>query len=182
MKATQIGGTFLLRWLKHINVASVFDFQNLNYRPIISGNFNFNHHMKSIFTNKSEIPTIENLEKGLASTADLWKKLEEFTVHNDPKAKPEWKFSGEKFGWSYRINDAKRVIVYLLPRQHFFKIAFVFGNKATEKILESDVSELIKNELRQAKVHAEGRGIRIDVCDDADFDDLKKLILIKIGN
>ncbi len=94
----------------------------------------------------------------------------------------EWKFSGEKFGWSYRINDAKRVIVYLLPRQHFFKIAFVFGNKATEKILESDVSEVIKNELRLAKVHAEGRGIRIDIRDDSDIDDIKKLILIKIGN
>jgi len=138
--------------------------------------------MKSVFTNKNEIPTIEYLQKELDSTVDLWKKLEEFTIENNPKAKPEWKFSGEKFGWSYRINDAKRVIVYLLPRRHFFKIAFVFGNKATEKILESDVSELIKNELRQAKVHAEGRGIRIDVRDNAGFDDLKKLILIKIGN
>ncbi|MGL2966289.1 DUF3788 domain-containing protein [Flavobacterium sp. XGLA_31] len=138
--------------------------------------------MKSIFTNKNEIPTTVSLKKALGETFEVWKKFEEFTKDHYPNAKSEWHFSGEKFGWSYRIKDNKRVLLYLLPRENFFKTAFVFGQKATEKILESAISESIKTELKSAKVYAEGRGIRIDVRNQSNSGDIQKLITIKIDN
>lgn len=138
--------------------------------------------MKSIFTDKNIKPTIQDLEKGLDETFPIWKSLEVFTKNNYPNATDEWSFSGEKFGWSYRIKDDKRVLIYLLPRDTFFKIAFVFGQKATNQILESDISEFIKTELNSAKSHAEGRGIRIEVKDLSNFEDIQKLIKIKISN
>ena len=138
--------------------------------------------MKSIFTSKNEIPTIDSLKIALGNTFELWKNFEEFTLENYPDAKVEWNFSGEKFGWSYKIKDSKRVIIYLLPRENFFKTAFVFGQKATEKILESDISEAIKTELKATKVYAEGRGIRIEVRDNSNCIDIQKLIKIKIMN
>ena len=56
----------------------------------------------------------------------------------------------------------------------------VFGEKATQEILKSKIHETIKTELRQAKVYAEGRGIRIEVRNDEFIQDLKELIKIKI--
>lgn len=138
--------------------------------------------MKSIFTSKNEMPTIDDLKKALGETFEIWKTFEEFTKENYPNANVEWRFSGEKFGWSFRIKDNKRVILYLLPRDQFFKSAFVFGQKATEQILESNISEVIKTELKAAKVYAEGRGIRIDVRDKSNFNDIQELIKIKIMN
>ncbi|MET0760684.1 MAG: DUF3788 family protein [Flavobacterium sp.] len=138
--------------------------------------------MKSIFTNKNEMPTIDSLKIALGETFDIWKSFVEFTNINYPKANVEWNFSSEKFGWSFRIKDNKRVILYLLPRDKFFKTAFVFGQKATEQILESDISEGVKTELKSAKVYAEGRGIRIEVRDKSNFDDIQRLIKIKIMN
>ena len=87
--------------------------------------------MRSIFISKHEIPTSDSLKIALGNTFELWKNFEAFTFKNFPKAKAEWNFSGEKFGWSFRIKDSKRVIIYLLPRDNFFKAAFVFGPKAT---------------------------------------------------
>ena len=87
-----------------------------------------------------------------------------------------------KYGWSFRIDDKKRAILYLLPRDKFFKAAFVFGQKATEIILQSKISISIKKELEVAKVYAEGRGIRIDIKDDLPVDDIKKLVDIKLAN
>jgi hypothetical protein len=136
--------------------------------------------MQSIFTNKNEIPTIDSVKKALGETFEVWKRFEEFTKVNYPNAKVEWNFSSEKFGWSYRIKDNKRVIIYLLPRENFFKIAFVFGQKAFKKILESDISESIKTELKAAKVYAEGRGIRIEVRNKSKDSDIQKLIKFKI--
>lgn len=72
---------------------------------------------------------------------------------------------GEKYGWNFRIKDKKRAIIYFLPRDNYFKVAFVFGQKATDTIMESDVSPGIRNDLEKATKYAEGRGIRIDVKD-----------------
>jgi len=67
-------------------------------------------------------------------------------------------------------------------REKFFKAAFVFGQKATEKILESTISDSIKTELIAAKAYAEGRGIRIEVRDQLHCKDIEKLIEIKIAH
>ena len=138
--------------------------------------------MKSIFTDKTTTPTPTDLENALGATFPLWKTFEDFTVEQCPTATREWHYSGDKYGWSYRIKDKKRVLLYLLPRDQFFKAAFVFGEKATAQIMESDISETIKKELMLAKPYAEGRGIRIAIKDASLVTDVEKLITIKIAN
>jgi len=138
--------------------------------------------MKSIFTDKTTTPTPTDLENALGATFPLWKTFEDFTVEQYPTATREWHYSGDKYGWSYRIKDKKRVLLYLLPRDQFFKAAFVFGEKATAQIMESDISETIKKELMLAKPYAEGRGIRIAIKDASQVTDIEKLITIKIVN
>ncbi|MBW8359099.1 MAG: DUF3788 domain-containing protein [Weeksellaceae bacterium] len=137
--------------------------------------------MKSIFTDKNNEPTAHDLEQALGGSAQIWKNLEMFAKECAPKASAEWKFTGEKYGWSYRVKDNKRILIYLLPRDQYFKAAFVFGPKATVQVIDSTVSEAIKTELLDARSYAEGRGIRVDVRDISNFEDLKKLIVIKIS-
>lgn len=137
---------------------------------------------KSVFTDKNSIPSSNDLEIALGNLYELWQAIALYVYSKYPKATEEWKFSGEKYGWNFRIKDKKRAIVYLLPRDKYFKVAFVFGQKAFDSILKSEVSNEIKKELEMAKVYAEGRGIRIDVKDDDILSDIKKLIDIKIAN
>jgi hypothetical protein len=136
--------------------------------------------MKSIFVQKSETPTVAKLQEALGETYAYWQIFAEHTKKLYPEATEEWSFTNEKFGWSYRIKDKKRVIIYLLPRDKFFKVAFVFGQKATDVIMESNISESIKKELQAAKVYTEGRGIRIEIKDEIWLKDILNLIEIKI--
>ncbi len=138
--------------------------------------------MKSIFTNKEISPSTKDLKKALGETFVLLEEIVNFTQKTKPDAKEEWKYSSEKYGWSFRISDKKRVIIYLLPRDKFFKVALLFGQKAVDTILKSDISEKNKTEIKNAKVYAEGRGIRMDVMDAAILSDIKKLTTIKINN
>ncbi len=138
--------------------------------------------MTSIFTDKSITPSLKDLKKAIGKTYPAWQVLVDYTKKAYPAAKEEWNFPGAKYGWSFRIKDKKRAIIYLLPRDKFFKAAFVFGEKATGNILQSDISEAIKSDLEKARVYAEGRGIRIDVVDDSTIEDLKKLISFKISS
>jgi len=135
---------------------------------------------KSIFSDKKQIPCDKDLEQGLGGTFRLWKQIRE-AASAHPSALPgEWNFPGEKYGWSFRIKDKKRAIIYLLPRDKYFKVAFVFGQKAFDEIMADNFPEPIKHDLSAAKVYAEGRGIRIDVKDGLIVPDILKLIEIKI--
>ncbi len=137
---------------------------------------------KSVFTDKNTVPTNSDLRIALGDTFMLWHTLAEHVHLKYPEAMDEWSFSGDKYGWSFRIKDKKRAIIYLLPRDRFFKVAFVFGQKATDAVMESDIAKEIKTELGLAKVYAEGRGIRIDINDTNIICDIKKLIDIKLSH
>lgn len=135
----------------------------------------------SIFSNKELIPGDRDLSEKLGKTCDLWNSIRDYVQEKAPDSVEEWKYSGKKFGWSFRINDKKRVLIYLLPREAYFKAAFVFGQKATDTIVNSTISDTIKKELLSAKVYAEGRGIRIDVRDPEVLEDIRGLIEIKLA-
>ena len=134
------------------------------------------------FIDKTQVPSNAHLKKALGSCFELWEELYNFTLKSYPGAKEEWSFSGDKYGWSFRIKDKKRVLIYLLPRDGFFKAAFVFGQKAYDEILKSNISESIKTDLRNARVYAEGRGLRIEVKNSNYIKDIQTLITIKISN
>ncbi len=134
----------------------------------------------SIFTNKAEIPDDFLLSAALGDLFGVWMNIREYVLGVYPKATEEWNFPGQKYGWNFRIKDKKRAIIYLLPRDKFFLVAFVFGEKATQAALSSDINNEIKTSIESARVYAEGRGFRIEVKSKDIVEDIKKLIDIKL--
>ncbi|MGE5425338.1 MAG: DUF3788 domain-containing protein [Syntrophothermus sp.] len=135
----------------------------------------------SVFEKKASIPGEEDILKALGTSYSLWKELTEFVLENGPDITKEWNFSGKNFGWSMRLQNPKKVIIYLTPCRDHFLASFVFGPAATEEAMRSSVSDKIKEIIDSAKVYAEGRGFRIPVTDVMVLEDLKKLVLIKLG-
>ena len=135
----------------------------------------------SIFMDKSQVPTDAELRGVLGDKYKLWMEIRDRVYEKYPEGIEEWNFPGKKYGWSFRIKDKRRAIVYLLPRDGEFLAAFVFGGKAFEVIKESDVSAQIISDLESAKVCAEGRGVRIPVPDSSAQEDIFKLIDIKLA-
>lgn len=136
----------------------------------------------SIFTDLKKIPQTSELEIPLANTFSLWMEIRDYVFENYPAAIEEWHVSVKKYGWGFRIKDKKRAIIYMSPRIGFFKVTMVFGQKATDMILASDISEFIKSELLNSKVYMEGRVIRLKIHDSSVINDVRKLILIKLAN
>ncbi len=136
----------------------------------------------SIFRDKAIKPTDKDLVEKLDSTYNLWKRIHDFVFSKYPNGLAEWNHSGQKYGWNFRIKDKKRAILYFLPRDGYFKVAFVFGQKATDIVMESNISSDIKKDLMQATKYAEGRGIRIEITNDSLLPDIEQLIMIKLNN
>jgi hypothetical protein len=135
----------------------------------------------SYFTDKTEAPDLENLSIVLGKQFDAWTKIREHVFNSSEfPVKEEWNFS--KYGWNCRLKGKKSVIIYLMPCKGCFNASFVFGEKATNTALESDISNDIKNVIREARVYAEGRGFRIKVTASAMISDIRKLIDIKLSS
>jgi hypothetical protein len=64
----------------------------------------------------------------------------------------------------------------------YFKISFVFGERAAQNVYDSGISSALKKELSEARQYAEGRGISINVDNDGYQDDIKELVRIKVRN
>jgi len=134
----------------------------------------------SIFINKTEIPDENMLRLALGNLFDSWVEIASYVCNAYPNAVEEWNLPGQKYGWSFRIKDKKRAIIYMLPRDKFFMVAFVFGEKATQDALKSEICQEFKEIIQSAKVYAEGRGFRIEVRDKELLNDIKKLVNIKL--
>ena len=136
----------------------------------------------SIFPDKALLPSDIELVKKLGSTYKLWTQIQGYVLNKYPNGLSEWNFPGNKYGWSFRIKDKKRAILYFLPRDKYFKVAFVFGQKAVDTVLNSNINKEIRTDLEQATKYAEGRGIRVEVKNESKLIDIKKLVDIKLEN
>jgi Protein of unknown function (DUF3788) len=130
---------------------------------------------------REHTPDEKAIAIALGEAYSLWVNIRKYVSSKYPKAKEEWSYAGKKYGWSFKIKDARRTIIYLLPRDKYFKVALVFSQKATDAVLTSNVSESIKSELKSAKVFAEGRGIRIRATTNI-VNDITSLIDVKLNN
>jgi len=127
-------------------------------------------------------PETTDLVIPLGNTFSIWKEISDFVFEKYPAAIEDWHVAVKKYGWGFRLKDKKRVIIYLSPWLGFFHVAMVFGQKATDQILNSDISANIKEELINSKVYVEGRVIRLEIHDGTFVNDIKKLVEIKIAN
>ena len=133
-----------------------------------------------LFNDKNNCPNEAELSASLGNFYFYWNEIKNYVLSKDKPFFEEWKYPGKNYGWSYRIKDKKRVIIYLTPRDSYFSIAFVFGEKAYNYILQTNISQRIKDMLTSAKVYVEGRGIMLDIKKNDDILDVLKLIDIKI--
>jgi Protein of unknown function (DUF3788) len=136
----------------------------------------------SYFMDLTTPPDNENLKIAIGNLFTDWMSIRDFTFEKYPTAIEEWHVSVKKYGWSYRIKDKKRAIIYLSPRTGYFIVTMVFGQKATDMIISSNISENTKTELMNSKVYIEGRVLRLDFHNNLILSDIKKLIEIKIAN
>lgn len=134
------------------------------------------------FMVKSVQPDDAQLARVLGRSIVFWEAIKHHITQKHGDFTEEWKFYNAKSGWTLKVLRKKRNLFFFVPLQGAFRVAFAFGDKAVAAVERSDLPEALKNELRNARKYAEGRGIRIEVKSQKDVEHVKQLIDIKVGN
>lgn len=136
----------------------------------------------SVFEDKNNPPTDDDLSKVLGDAKALWDDLKTHVIENFPPIVEDWKHYGKSSGWTMKLLRKKRNLCFSYPGNGEMTVVFVFGDKAVQAVEESDIPRPIVDELKQARKYAEGRGIKIPVRTREDVETVKKLVDIKIKN
>jgi len=72
----------------------------------------------SIFDDKNKQPDDNDLAEALGETKQTWDAIKTHLDNDYGAVVEEWKFSGQRWGWSCRLILKKRRIVYLTHDWH----------------------------------------------------------------
>jgi len=133
----------------------------------------------SIFDNKEIVPNDEDLEDVLKSSLNIWNNLISYLGDEYGSLNKEWKFYSKKAGWSLRVSDKKRNLLFLIPNNDYFIATVNMGVKVSKIVLDLDISDNTKNLIKQAKKYREGISILINVTNEEDLKDIKTILNVR---
>ena len=136
----------------------------------------------SIFGDKADTPTEEALAAALGKSKTLWDDIKKQVESAGGNYNDEWKYYSKKAGWSFVVRCGKRTILYLIPQDKYFKVNFVFGDKAVAAAQDAGLPESIVALIMEATPYTEGRSFMFDIASLGDVDSVRKLISIKAEN
>jgi len=137
---------------------------------------------ENAFIGKLTQPTPKELAGKLGSAKDLWNHVVRDVTSECGITDKEWNCYSPKAGWSLRLKQKKRNIVYLSPCDKSFRVAFILGEKAMREAKNTEFSAKYVKLITEAVRYPEGSAIRLEVTNFEDVAFVKQLAKIKVEN
>jgi hypothetical protein len=138
--------------------------------------------LPNAFIGKLQKPTEDDLTAELGSTKALWDHLLADLVAEFHTDAQEWNSYSIKAGWSLRVKQKKRAILYMSPCRGCFQVSFALGDKAMQSARQSKLPAKVLKLINEAKRYPEGSAVRIEVGSPGDVAIVKKLASFKLAN
>jgi hypothetical protein len=136
----------------------------------------------SVFDDKLKKPGKSDLKKALGRASAHWDNLIQNIADNYSPLDETWNFAGADWGWSLRLRQKKRSVLYMTPGKRFFYVGFVLGEKAVKAANSSTLPKSVLTIIAEARKFVEGRAVRLKVRNKKDLEITIKLAAIKMEN
>jgi Protein of unknown function (DUF3788) len=135
------------------------------------------------FLGKADQPSEAEIAAALGPAAPLWSELIGEVTADAGKVTQEWKgIYVNKYGWSLRLKQRGRNIIYLSPCHNCFRVAFALSDKAVNAAKEANLPKDVVEALATAPRYPEGTGLRLTVNRPVDLPAIRKIAQIKLAN
>jgi hypothetical protein len=136
----------------------------------------------SAFEDKAKQPRAADLKRTLGRANVHWDSLIAHIGGEYAPLEKTWNFAGANWGWSLRLRQKKRTVLYMTPCKGHFLVGFVLGEKAVRAAHDDPLPASLLKSIDEAKRYAEGRAVRIEIRNKKDLEITKKLAGIKMAN
>ncbi len=125
-------------------------------------------------------PTEELVFSIIGENSVYWEQIIDYVYDNHFDITEEWRFYNDGKRWLYRTLRKKKTLYWIGVQQETFRVSFWFGDKAEPVILASSLPDTIKEDFRNAKRYAHSRSITIEMLSPEDYENVVKLIELKV--
>lgn len=135
----------------------------------------------SSLDDKAAEPVAAELARVLGSCEEVWRELISRMEAAYGPLTEDWSFSGAKYGWSLRLKQKKRVVLYLIPQLNAFLVGIVLGDRALTLLRRDDLGPEVLSLIDEAPRYGEGTGFRIPLASAGDIVDIEVIIEAKMS-
>lgn len=133
-----------------------------------------------ILTDKNQFPTEEIIFSHIGKSKILWESIFKYIHSNYPEFSEKWNYYNDGKRWLMKTSKKSKTIFWLSIIPGSFRITFYFGDKAESVILESRISDELKNQFKDGKRFGKIRGLTLKMNNKKNIEFAKELISIKL--
>jgi hypothetical protein len=134
-----------------------------------------------VLSDKNQFPSPKIIFSHIGKAKPLWLSLFEFIHTTYPDFSEEWRYYNDGKSWLMKVTRKKKTVFWLSIVKNSFRTAFYFSDKAEKEILNSDISDELKDQYTNGKRFGKIRGLRIVYKKKKDVEYAKILMAIKIS-
>ncbi|HLP18155.1 MAG TPA: DUF3788 family protein [Bacteroidota bacterium] len=121
-------------------------------------------------------PTEEVIFSHIGTKKTHWISLFDFLHSEYPAFTEQWKYYNDGKSWLLKVTKKSGTVFWLSLIDKTFRVTFYFNNKYERQILDSPISDELKEEYRANKNFNKIRAITVYVKNKKCLDDIKILI------
>ena len=134
-----------------------------------------------ILTDKNQFPTEEIIFSHIGKSKIFWESIFKYIHMNHPDCSEQWKYYNDGKSWLLKITKKTKTIFWLSIIQDSFIITFYFGDKVEPAIMESTISNTLKEQFKGGKRFGKIRGLTLQMNNKQNVEFAKELISIKLN-
>lgn len=134
------------------------------------------------FAGRLTRPSAAALAATLGVSFTRWNELRRRLARQYAPLTEEWVCSGASHGWSLRLKQKQRAVLYLGPRRGCFLAALVLGEKAVRAASQGPLPARTRRLIALAPRYPEGRAVRVEIRSATDLEVVERLAALKMAN
>ena len=136
---------------------------------------------KPVLTDKNEFPTQDIIFSHIKETKHLWQSVFDYIHENHPDFSEEWRYYNDGKSWLLKVVRKSKTVFWTSVIKDAFRITFYFTDKAEQAIMDSSISDELKEQFKNGKKYNKIRGLTITFRDDNDVEYAKTIIDLKLA-
>lgn len=136
---------------------------------------------QAVLANKNQRPTEEVIFSHIGRSRALWLSLFDHIHSDHPDFTEQWRYYLDGKRWLLKVSRNARTIFWLSIGEGSFRTTFYFTDKAGDAVLNSTISDELKQQYRGGKKFGKIRGLTILYKHKRDVGYARQLIAIKVA-
>jgi len=135
---------------------------------------------KIILSDKDQFPNEEIIFSHIGKTRVFWEALFNYIHIDYPGFVEEWRYYNDGKSWLMKVTYKSKTVFWLTILKGLFKITFYFGDKAEPLIVQSTISDELKNQFIDGKRYGKIRALTLTMNNKKNIEFAKEIISIKL--